>query len=129
MMPPMNVLDANTNNIIEAGEIEKASTTLLKLDKNSDGKLSADELQPQRPDGGKQPQVAAQGGAKRPAMSLIAALDSNSDGELDADEIAKAGTALKTLDKNGDGQLGRDEIMPKMTGGFGGRGGGPQGNR
>lgn len=119
----MTALDANTNSVIEATEIASASDALKKLDKNSDGKLNADELKPQLPDGGKQPSFTPPGGGKLPVFPLMKALDANSDGELDATEIANASAALKKLDTNGDGQLTRDELMPKPPQGFGGPGG------
>jgi hypothetical protein len=127
-MPPiMTALDTNTNGVIEAGEIANASTALLTQDKNSDGKLSADELQPQKPAGGNGTQFTPPGGGKMPTLPIMKALDTNGDGELDASEIANASTALKSLDANNDGQLARDEIMPAPPGGFGGNGGPPRG--
>lgn len=50
-------LDMNQDYFVDADEIKNASQSLLKLDKNGDGKLTADELQnppPQPPDGGQQ---------------------------------------------------------------------------
>lgn len=45
----MDALDTNHDGIIDANEIANASAALKKLDKNGDGKLTADELMPQRP--------------------------------------------------------------------------------
>jgi hypothetical protein len=68
--------------------------------------------------------------AGRPLASpVIASLDLNSDGAIDADEIAKASESLKKLDKNGDGTLAPDEYRPQRTGGPGGPGGRPRGER
>jgi hypothetical protein len=54
--PPPNVLmdalDANHDGIIDANEIANAPAALKKLDKNGDGKLTPDELRPQRPQRG-----------------------------------------------------------------------------
>jgi hypothetical protein len=54
--PPPNVLmdalDTNHDGIIDANEIANASAALKKLDKNGDGKLTPDELRPQRPQRG-----------------------------------------------------------------------------
>jgi hypothetical protein len=54
--PPPNVLmdalDTNHDGVIDANEIANASAALKKLDKNGDGKLTADELRPQRPQRG-----------------------------------------------------------------------------
>lgn len=43
-------LDANHDGVIDADEIGNASSALMALDKNGDGKLTRDELQPPRPD-------------------------------------------------------------------------------
>jgi hypothetical protein len=54
-MPPsplMMALDANHDGVIDASEIANASAALKTLDKNGDGKLTPDELRPQRPQGG-----------------------------------------------------------------------------
>lgn len=48
--PPMEeVLDANADGVIDAGEIANAAKALKKLDKNGDGKLSQDEVRPPCP--------------------------------------------------------------------------------
>ncbi len=47
----MDALDANHDHVISAEEIEAATATLLKLDKNQDGKLTEDEFGPPRPRG------------------------------------------------------------------------------
>lgn len=53
--PPMHplemALDANKDGEISAAEIENAAAALKKLDKNGDGKLAEDELQPEGPHG------------------------------------------------------------------------------
>lgn len=50
--PVVEALDLNHDGTIDADEIAKASESLKKLDKNSDGKLTPDEFRPQRPQGG-----------------------------------------------------------------------------
>jgi len=47
--PLFEALDANHDGIIDANEIANAPAALKKLDKNGDGKLTPDELRPQRP--------------------------------------------------------------------------------
>jgi len=49
--PVMQALDANGDGVIDEKEIANASVALKKLDKNGDGKLTMDELRPQRPPG------------------------------------------------------------------------------
>src|SRR5690348_14115801 len=53
--PPIALIDAldtNHDGIIDANEIANAPAALKKLDKNGDGKLTPDELRPQRPQRG-----------------------------------------------------------------------------
>ena len=49
--PPLVVatLDANHDGVIDAAEINNASVALKSLDKNADGKLTAEELRRPRP--------------------------------------------------------------------------------
>ena len=50
-MPLMAALDPNNDGVIDEKEIEQASKSLKTLDKNNDGKITMEELRPQRPDG------------------------------------------------------------------------------
>ncbi len=47
--PVITALDVNHDGVIDANEIANASAALKKLDKNGDGKLTREELRPQRP--------------------------------------------------------------------------------
>ncbi len=51
-MPVMTALDADGNGFIEPSELSNAGAALMNLDKNGDGRLSVDELQPRRPEEG-----------------------------------------------------------------------------
>lgn len=52
MAPPlMAALDTNHDGVIDEDEIKNAAESLRKLDKNGDGKLTMNELRPQRPGG------------------------------------------------------------------------------
>lgn len=65
MIPPlMEALDTNRDGILGADEIKNATNALLKLDKNTDGQLTQDELRPTRPPGGRGP--GGPGGPGRP---------------------------------------------------------------
>lgn len=46
---PFSLFDTNHDGTISSEEIASASAALKKLDKNNDGKLTADELRPPRP--------------------------------------------------------------------------------
>lgn len=111
-MPPpvIAVLDANHDGVISADEIANASTALLTLDKNADGKLTQEELRPPRPADAPPPPADAE--KHHPANPVMLALDANGDGELSAAEIANAPTSLKSLDVNNDGKLTIDELRP-----------------
>jgi len=51
LAPVMVALDLDGNGVVEGVEITSANATLLKLDRNGDGRLSADELAPRQPGG------------------------------------------------------------------------------
>jgi Ca2+-binding EF-hand superfamily protein len=102
-------LDADQDNVISAAEIENAPAALWTLDKNHDGKLTAEEC-------GLKPDPHLDLGRVRLAFMrihpVLAALDTNHDGEISASEIRNAAAALQTLDANGDGKLVEREVRP-----------------
>lgn len=49
-MPLLAALDPNNDGVIDEKEIEQASKSLKTLDKNSDGKITMEELRPPRGD-------------------------------------------------------------------------------
>jgi hypothetical protein len=51
--PLMAALDANKNGTLEASEIADASNALKKLDKNSDGQITKEEIRSPKANGGK----------------------------------------------------------------------------
>jgi hypothetical protein len=111
----LGALDTDHDNVISAAEIENAPAALRMLDKNQDGKLSAEECgQRFGPSAG-----SIDPASLRKAQLLfmrfhpvLAALDSNHDGEISASEIRNAARALRTLDLNQDGKLTEDELLP-----------------
>jgi Ca2+-binding EF-hand superfamily protein len=62
-MPLMAALDPNNDGVIDEKEIEQASKALKTLDKNSDGKITMEELRPPRPEGSTERRPE---GARRP---------------------------------------------------------------
>jgi len=103
-----------------------------RMDRNSDGKLTADEVPEERrafverlirradKDGdgaltleefvASRPQNATADGPRRAPAPLLKLLDANGDGQLSAEEIDAAASALRKLDKNGDGKISADEL-------------------
>lgn len=65
--PIMAALDANHDGVIDEKEIANASAALKTLDKNGDGKLTAEEIRPVRPQGGQG--QGGQGGPGGPGQS------------------------------------------------------------
>jgi Ca2+-binding EF-hand superfamily protein len=112
LMLVLGALDADQDNVISAAEIDNAPASLWKLDKNHDGKLSAEECG-LKPDPNLDPLTL---GRMRLAFMrvhpVLAALDTNHDGEISEYEIRNAAAALRTLDANGDGKLVENEVRP-----------------
>jgi Ca2+-binding EF-hand superfamily protein len=114
----LGALDTDRDNIISAAEIDNAPNALWMLDKNHDGKLSAEEC-------------GQRLGANAPRMDaatlrnvqllfmrfhpVLAALDADHDGEISANEIRNAAVALRSLDQNHDGKLTEDELLPQLN--------------
>ncbi len=105
----LGALDADQDNVISAAEMENAPAALWTLDKNHDGKLTAEEC-------GLKPDPNLDLGRARLSFMrvhpVLAALDTNHDGEISASEIRNAAAALRTLDANGDGKLVENEVHP-----------------
>ncbi|MCA9151151.1 MAG: hypothetical protein KDA92_17690, partial [Planctomycetales bacterium] len=139
------------NGEISSEEIDGAVAALKKLDKNTDGKLTFDELRPEMgeggprgfggpggpggfggpggPDGG-----PGFGGAGAAMVERLMEFDKNGDGKLAKDELpTRLQTMFGTADKDGDEFLSKEELTAfaelraNRGGGGGRRGGGPNG--
>lgn len=93
-LPLVKALDADSDGELSATEIENASKTLLKLDTNGDGKISAEELKPNPADvmTGAMAGIG-RGGEGRPGMGgeMLARMfeqrDTDGNGMLSGEEI------------------------------------------
>jgi Ca2+-binding EF-hand superfamily protein len=128
MSPVMSALDTDGDGEISAEEMQQASASLKKLDKNSDGKLTGDEIRPQF---GGRGGPGGFGGGRGPGGEEMAnrlmEFDADKDGKLTKAELPERMQGmLERGDADKDGALTRDEIV-KMSQGEGGFGGGPGG--
>ena len=110
----LGAVDADRDNVISASEIAHAPAALKKLDKNHDGKLTAEECGlrlPARLEA--DPRILARFRLQFMRVHpVLAALDADHDGVISSSEIQRASAALWTLDKNRDGRLTIDELLP-----------------
>jgi len=127
-MPLFKALDADGDGQFSASEIENASKSLLKLDKNGDGVLSAEEM---RPDPSQMPMFAGPNGPGRPGAPgapgaggganpemmkrMFENRDQDKDGKLSGDEIPpQMKERLSNMDTNGDGAIDKSELEQAM---------------
>jgi Ca2+-binding EF-hand superfamily protein len=132
--PAMAMLDTDQDGIISAAEWRNAPAALAKLDQNSDGKVTPDELRPPGPPPG-------EGGPGGPGgedmVGRMMSFDKDNDCKLSAAELPERMQGMMArADKNSDGFLTKDELTaaapppPQGDGrreGRGGGGGGPRG--
>lgn len=132
-LPVMMALDADGDGELSASEIEGAVAALKKLDKNSDGKLSGEELMPPG-----MPALGPMAGPLDPEemVSRMMAADANRDGLLDKTELPPPmQPMLARADSDGDGKLSKEELTQfakqraAMAPGRGRPDGGPEGGR
>lgn len=150
-LPVLIALDADKNGEISSKELENAAAALKTLDKNGDGKLTEDEVRPERPPGGRggpggggrggdmrggqggQPQGRGgfggrggeQGGGRPDPAEMVErlmAFDKNGDGKLAKDELSERMQGMiARADTNGDGFASKDELTRLAGQGGGGR--------
>ncbi len=147
------LLDTNSDGTLDAGEIDAAPAVLGKLDKDSDGKITSDEVRAAMPQGRGRggPGGEGRGGGRgegesqapdvvEETLTMLMAFDANSDGKLSRAELPDRFKGIFDRgDLNKDGFLTPDEIRKvaaaqapppdpgEREGGRGGRGeGGPR---
>jgi Ca2+-binding EF-hand superfamily protein len=129
-LPLMMALDADGDGEISTSEMNGAVAALKKLDKNSDGKLTLDELAPEGMRGpfGPGPNFLD----PEEMVNRMMMADANKDGFIDQDEMPERMKAmmLDRGDTDKDGKLSKEELT-KMAAQMGpGRGGvGPRSDR
>lgn len=106
-MPLLAALDANSDGAISADEINNAPTALKTLDKNGDGQLSEDELRPAFGPGGR----GGFSGSPEEMVKRMMEFDKNGDGKLSKDELPdRMQELMERADANHDGFLTQGEL-------------------
>lgn len=102
----LQALDTDSDGQLSAAEIEAASASLAKLDRNHDGQITGDEYSAKLQD-----QTAT-----TDLLTRLMAMDKNGDGVLTADELPERMRAMFDRgDGNHDGKLTADEIKAMST--------------
>ena len=121
--PILEALDANGDREISAEEIKNAAAALAKLDKNSDGKLTFDELRPQFARGrggpgrggpGAGPRPDGEGGPRGRGPGREGGPEAR--GEGDRPDPAQFIARLMNFDKDKDGKISKEELPERMQG-------------
>ncbi len=103
--PLLKALDTDKDGSISAAEIAAASASLLKLDKNGDGKIDRVELHPRRPRGDKDGDGPRAGKGPR---------DGDEDGDEDGDAPRRRRRPRRPRDGDADGDGdGDDDDTPR----------------
>ena len=115
-LPLMMALDADGDGEISSSEIEGAVAALKKLDKNSDGKLTTDELMPEGMRGPFGPGGPGLFDTEEMVNRMMLA-DANNDGFLDQQEMPERmkRMMLERADTDKDGKLSREELTTAVS--------------
>ncbi len=106
----LETLDLDHDGTLSAKEMQAAPASLLRLDRNGDGMLTPDEMEPPSTDAGLSPDEL---------VKQVMSFDGNGDGVLTPDELPERMQALfQRGDTNHDGKLTPEEIrrMAEHTG-------------
>ena len=113
--PSMRTLDADQDGVISAAEIQQASTKLAAMDRNSDGKITDDEVRP--PGGpprgeGSSTSSASSFASTEDTVNTLMQFDRNKDGKLSKEEVPERMQGIFARnDANKDGALTREELL------------------
>jgi Ca2+-binding EF-hand superfamily protein len=102
-------LDTNGDGVLDAHEIAAAPIALAKLDKNSDGQITSDEVRPAMPEG--RGRGEGRGGGRGEGRG-------EGEGNAAADVVEDTVKTLMAFDANGDGKLSRSELPERFQGLF-----------
>ncbi len=105
-------LDLDADGGLDAKEILAAPSSLAKLDKNSDGQITSDEIRMAMPQGrGPGGRGEGQGGGRGEGQG-------GGKGQEAGDGVDEAVNTLMSFDANGDGKLSRSELPERFQGIF-----------
>jgi Ca2+-binding EF-hand superfamily protein len=117
-------LDTNGNGTLDAAEISASTASLKKLDKNSDGEISREELRQAVPPAVMESMRAGNAGApgnpnpENAMKRLLTQYDKNNDGKFEKSELPpRMQEQFDELDRNHDGSLDEAEaraILPRL---------------
>lgn len=110
--PLVGALDTNRDGTIASPEIDNAPVALKTLDRNSDGRITGDELVPAFGRGGRE------GGGREGGREREGREDGERGGAPAANSADELVAQLMAFDKNGDGQLEKTEVPERMQGIF-----------
>jgi Ca2+-binding EF-hand superfamily protein len=116
-LPVLNTLDADDDGTLSSSEIAAASDALKKLDKNSDGKLSPEEMRPDFPPRGAPFGRFGPGGGDRRGPGPFGRGDRPGDGgeKLSAEQLTQSLQAMvMRADANRDGFISGDEMIAAL---------------
>jgi len=127
--PLMEALDTDHDDVISAEEIKSAMVALLKLDKNGDGKLTSDELRPERPGTPPEGRPGPPRGEGRGPEGFGPPEGRGPGGPGGPPDPVRFVEQVMGFDANQDGLMSKDELIKFVEQGMrrGGPGGGPGG--
>jgi tetratricopeptide (TPR) repeat protein len=110
----LKTLDPDGDLTLSAGEIFAAPEALTELDRNRDGKLSAEECGADFGDESRLDPTTLRRLRQQFMQSqpVLRALDADGDGEISSREIRDSTRELQSLDREGEGELGVSELDP-----------------